>query len=455
MSKPQPEMPQSDASQAGTSLASAPQVGTPQVSAPQVGAGPFSAFERMIAMRYLRPRRKEGFVSAIAGFSFVGIALGVAALIIVMAVMNGFRTELLKQVLGFNGHAMVLPIASGQPIADFRHRVKLLKQQPDVVKAIPFVEGQILVSSNRTNTGALVRGMSEANLKTLKGINNKSLRGTLDGFDKAQGVVIGYKMAWQHGVTIGNKITLVSPEGPATIFGSVPRIRGYRVVAIFDAGMSEYDKNVVFMGFEEAQEYFVSEDGATAIEVMVKNPDAIDEIIGSLKAAAGPGIQFISWKASNASLRNALVVERNVMFLILTLIILIATLNIISGLIMLVKGKGPDIAILRTMGASKGAIQRIFFMTGAIIGVLGTVVGVILGIIVCLNIESIRYGLEKLSGMKLFPQEVYFLSQLPAELNVSETVFVAVMAISFSFIATLYPSWQAAKLDPVEALRYG
>ncbi len=421
----------------------------------QSGTVPFSAFERTIAMRYLRPRRKEGFVSAIAGFSFVGIALGVAALIIVMAVMNGFRSELLKQVLGFNGHAMVLPVSSGQPIADFKIRVDMLKKHPDVVKAIPFVEGQILVSSNRSNTGALVRGMSEANIKTFKNINNTSLRGSFDGFDKSRGVAIGYKMAWQHGVTLGDKITLVSPEGPTTIFGSTPRVRGYPVVAIFDAGMSEYDKNVVFMGFEEAQEYFASEDGATAIEIMIKEPDNIDKVIKGLKTTVGPGVQFVSWKKSNASLRNALAVERNVMFLILTLIILIATLNIISGLIMLVKGKGPDIAILRTMGASKGAIQRIFFMTGAIIGVFGTIVGVLLGIIVCLNIESIRQGLEALSGSKLFPSEIYFLSQLPAEMNVNETIFVAAMAITFSFLATLYPSWQAAKLDPVEALRYG
>ena len=425
------------------------------MSSAQLDTKPFSAFERTIAMRYLRPRHKEGFVSAIAGFSFVGIALGVATLIIVMAVMNGFRTELLKQVLGFNGHAMVLPVASGQPITDFKIRVDMLKKDPDVIKAIPFVEGQILVSSNRSNTGALVRGMSEANIKSLKSINNKSLRGTFDGFDKAEGVAIGYKMAWQHGVNLGDKITLVSPEGPATIFGSAPRVRGYPVVAIFDAGMSEYDKNVVFMGFKEAQDYFASEDGATAIEIMIDNPDKIDTVIKRLKTEVGPGVQFVSWKSSNASLRNALAVERNVMFLILTLIILIATLNIISGLIMLVKGKGPDIAILRTMGASKGAIQRIFFMTGAVIGVFGTIVGVILGVVVCLNIESIRQGLESLLNTKLFPAEIYFLSQLPAEMNIGETVFVALMAITFSFIATLYPSWQAAKLDPVEALRYG
>ncbi|HHI82526.1 MAG TPA: FtsX-like permease family protein, partial [Rhizobiales bacterium] len=258
----------------------------------------------------------------------------------------------------------------------------------------------------------------------------------------------------QHGLNVGDTLTLISPEGPATIFGSAPRIRGYKVVAIFDMGMSEYDKGVVYMPFAAAQEYFVSEDGASAIEVMVDKPDNIDAYISQWAKAMGPGLQLVSWKSSNASIVNALSVERNVMFLILTLIILVAALNIISGLIMLVKDKGGDIAILRTMGAGKGSIQRIFFMTGAAIGVTGTIAGVGLGVVICLNIEKIRQFMSWLSGKELFSSEVYYLSQLPADMDVGETVLIALMALALSFVATLYPSWRAARLDPVEALRY-
>ena len=414
---------------------------------------PFSAHERMIAFRYLRPRRKEGFISVIAGFSFLGILLGVATLIIVMAVMNGFRTELLNKVLGFNGHVMVYS-TTGAPIPDFLQRAEKLASTDGIVRAMPFTEGQAMASSQRTSSGVLVRGLNGAQLAKLPSVVNDKLRGSLGGFDEGTGVAIGYRLAWKHGLSIGDTITLVSPEGPATIFGSAPQIRSYPIVATFEIGMSEYDGSVIYMPMTQAQEFFGQEDGASAIEVMVEQPDKIDDYIPALKAQAGEDLQFVTWKTSNKTFFDALQVERNVMFLILTLIILVAALNIISGLIMLVKDKGKDIAILRTMGATSGSIQRIFFMTGAAIGVAGTLAGIVLGVIICLNIENIRQGLSWLSGKELFSPELYYLSRMPAEMNVGETVMIGLMALGLAFLATIYPARRAAKLDPVEALRY-
>ena len=414
---------------------------------------PFSTHERMIAFRYLRARRKEGFISVIAGFSFLGILLGVATLIIVMAVMNGFRTELLNKVLGFNGHAMVYS-SDGAPIPDFRSRAAILANTPGVVRAMPFTEGQAMASSRRTSTGVLVRGLALDDLMKLSSVVNDKLRGSLEKFDEGNGVAVGYRLAWKHGLSVGDQITLVSPEGPTTIFGSAPRIRSFPIVATFEIGMSEYDNSVVYMPMTEAQDFFAQEDGASAIEVMVEDPDRIDEIVPAMQSSAGQDLQFVTWKTSNKTFFNALQVERNVMFVILTLIILVAALNIISGLIMLVKDKGKDIAILRTMGATSGSIQRIFFMTGAAIGVAGTLAGILLGVIVCLNIENIRKGLSWLSGTELFSPELYYLSRMPAEMNVNETIMIALMAMGLAFLATIYPARRAAKLDPVEALRY-
>ena len=414
---------------------------------------PFSAHERMIAFRYLRPRRKEGFISVIAGFSFLGILLGVATLIIVMAVMNGFRTELLNKVLGFNGHVMVYS-TTGAPIPDFLQRAEKLASTDGIVRAMPFTEGQAMASSQRTSSGVLVRGLNGAQLAKLPSVVNDKLRGSLGGFDEGTGVAIGYRLAWKHGLSIGDTITLVSPEGPATIFGSAPQIRSYPIVATFEIGMSEYDGSVIYMPMTQAQEFFGQEDGASAIEVMVEQPDKIDDYIPAMKAQAGEDLQFVTWKTSNKTFFDALQVERNVMFLILTLLILVAALNIISGLIMLVKDKGKDIAILRTMGATSGSIQRIFFMTGAAIGVAGTLAGIVLGVIICLNIENIRQGLSWLSGKELFSPELYYLSRMPAEMNVGETVMIGLMALGLAFLATIYPARRAAKLDPVEALRY-
>jgi len=413
----------------------------------------FSAWEQMIALRYLRARRREGFISVIAGFSFLGIVLGVATLIIVMAVMNGFRAELLSKVLGFNGHATAYS-SIGVTIPDYDQRVREILAVPGVKNALPIVEGQVMASTTRANTGVLVRGIREADLKSLPSIANDKLKGSLEGFDAGQGIAIGYRLAFKHGVGVGDSLLLISPDGPTTILGTTPLLRSYPIVAVFEIGMSEYDANVAYMPLAEAQEYFQSEDGVSAIEIMVDRPDDIDAYLKPLNDAARGRLQFVTWKRTNETFFNALEVERNVMFLILTLIILVAALNIVSGLIMLVKDKGRDIAILRTMGATSGAVLRIFFMTGAAIGSLGTLAGLLLGVVVCGNIEEIRQFLSALTRRELFSPELYYLSRLPAEMDLQQTAAIVAMALALSFLATLYPAWRAARLDPVEALRY-
>ena len=414
---------------------------------------PFAAFEWMLAGRYLRARRREGFISVIAGFSFLGIMLGVATLIIVMAVMNGFRSELMAKILGFSGHINVYSV-TGDPLTNFDQLSKSFSGVKGVSRAVPYVEGQAMVSSERQATGALVRGIREADLKKLPGVVNDKLRGTLEGFDQSGGVAIGYRMAWKHNVTLGHELTVISPNGPETPLGSAPRIRNFPVVALFEVGMSDYDENVVYMPLQNAQEYFLMDDGVTGIEVMVDKPDSVDAYIEPFTALAGPGYEFNTWKRRNEAFFSALAVERNVMFMILTLIILVAALNIVSGLIMLVKDKGHDIAILRTMGASRGAIQRIFLITGASIGVLGTFAGLLLGIVVCFNIERIRQFVSWVTSTEIFSPELYYLSQLPADMDARQTTAIVVMSLALSVIATIYPSWRAASLDPVEALRY-
>jgi lipoprotein-releasing system permease protein len=414
---------------------------------------PFAPFEWLLSGRYLRARRKEGFISVIAGFSFLGIMLGVATLIIVMAVMNGFRKELLDKILGLNGHLLVQPLES--PLTDWKDVADRINQVAGIRLAAPVVDGQALASSAFNASGVLVRGIRAKDLDKITSIAKNIKQGTLEGFDDGDGVAIGRRLADQLSLHAGDTITMVQPKGAVTAMGTMPRVKPYKVAAVFEIGMSEYDSGMVFMPLAQAQGFFNRNDGdVSSIEVFTNNPDKIDGFRKSVTEAAGRPVFLVDWRQRNSTFFNALQVERNVMFLILTMIVLVAALNIVSGLIMLVKDKGSDIAILRTMGASQGSIMRIFLITGAAIGVVGTLTGFLVGMVICLNIESIRQFLSWLTSTELFSPELYFLSKLPAEIDFGETSAVVIMALTLSFLATLYPSWRAARLDPVEALRY-
>jgi lipoprotein-releasing system permease protein len=408
--------------------------------------------ERLVAWRYLRPTRGEGFISVIAAFALVGIALGVGTLIVVLAVMNGFRSELLGRVLGVNGHATV--VAGPEGITDDDAMVARLRAIDGVLDAMAYVEGQVMASANDVASGAIVRGVRAEDLARRSIFADNILAGSLQALDEPDTILIGTRMAQRMGLGVGSQISLISPQGAATAFGTIPRIKSFRIAGLFEVGMYEYDNNFVYIGREDAQLYFQLGDRVTAVEVLVDRPEQIQRWREPIAAAAQGQGRVVDWQQLNAHFFNALEVERNVMFLILTLIIIVAAFNIITGITMLVKSKGRDIAILRSMGATQGAVMRIFFLAGASIGIVGTALGFALGIAFALNIDSIRLFLEGLTGAELWSAEIRFLSRLPAEVRVDDVLRIVGMGLGLSFLATLYPAWRAARVDPVEALRY-
>ncbi len=410
------------------------------------------AFEWMVAMRYLRARRQEGFISVIAWFSLLGIMLGVATLIIVMSVMNGFRQELLTRILGVNGHLSVY--SDTHVLKDYENLAAKISQTEGVIKVTPIIEGQVMASANGQATGAMVRGMRLIDIKRRPILADNIKKGGLEDFKGSDKVLIGTRLARNLSLRIGDKITLISPKGNMTAFGTVPRMKAYRIAAVFNVGMHEYDSSFIFMPLPTAQKYFKLLKAVNYLDVVIAHPDEARQRGREVWRKIGRQGRIYDWQQTNSSFFNAIQVERNVMFLILTLIIVVAAFNIISSLIMLVKDKGRDIAILRTMGATRGMIMRIFLISGASVGVIGTLAGFALGLAFAENIEMIRQWIQGLTGTDLFAAEIYFLSQLPAVVDPTEVTYVVLMGLGLSFLATIYPSWRAARLDPVEALRY-
>lgn len=418
-------------------------------------AGIFNRFEWQIAGRYIRSRRREGVISLIAWASFLGIMIGVATLIIVMAVMNGFRADLLERILGVGGHAVVRPY--GGAFQSQKEVVDRLVQLDGVQRVTPVLEAQVMVSVGTTARGAILRGVDKALIPQLPVLTDNKVLGDLSRVGEIEnttpGIAIGQRMAEIYGLEIGMPLSLIAPKGAKTPFGTAPRVRQYSVESIFEVGLSDYDATFIYTDMDTVSALTGTSTDMAALEIVVAQPDKIQDLRPAIDHAVGEAGWVRDWQQTNAALSGALKVERNVMFLILTMILLVASLNIVSGLVMLVKDKSRDIAILRTMGMKRGAILRIFFITGASIGVIGTLVGVIVGIVFCQNIEAIRQLITTLTGTELFPSEIYFLNELPAKIIVEDVVMVAGLSLALSFLSTLYPSWRAASLAPVEVLR--
>jgi lipoprotein-releasing system permease protein len=367
--------------------------------------------------------------------------------------MNGFRKELLEKIVGINGHIFIAPI--DRPLTDYAEVADRVSKVAGIRRAIPLVEGQAFASSPYQGAGVLVRGVRGSDLPKIEAVAGNVRQGSLDNFDAAGGVAIGRRLAESLSLQAGDTLTLITPRGASTPFGTAPRIKGYPIVAVFEIGMSEFDATFVYMPLGEAQSYFNREGDVTLIEVFLDNADKVDEARQAIEMAAERPVLMTDWRQRNRTFFAALEVEKNVMFLILMLIVVVAALNIISGLIMLVQDKSSDIGILRTMGATRGAIMRVFLMIGASIGLLGNLAGFGLGLVLSLNVENVRQLVSRLTTSNIFPAELYFLSRLPSEVDPVEIATVVSFAMALSLIATLYPSWRAARLDPVQALRYG
>jgi lipoprotein-releasing system permease protein len=415
----------------------------------------FGPFERMVAGRYLRARKGERFVSIIAIFSLVGIALGVATLIVVTSVMSGFQVELVSRILGVNGHITVEAYA-GQKLDDYQKLVAQVRALPDVASATPVLDGQALLSTEGGGArGGLVRGISLDDLRALHPISDHIIAGSLTSFTGDDAIVVGVGLANSYRLRVGGSLTVISPEGAATAFGTIPRVRAYKVVAIFDAGLNDYNSSVVFLPLPAAQIFFQKPNAVTGLEIRLKDADEVSAVGRELAPLLqGRQVYARDWRHANDTIIGVLQVQKDTMFIVLGMIVLVAAFNVVSSLIMLVKDKRSDIAVLRTIGASSFSIMRIFLMCGAFVGVSGTLIGTIIGVVFCRNVVAVQHFVENITGGRVFDASVFMLSELPNTVDWDDVVKVVALGLALSLLATLYPSWRAAKTDPVEALRH-